>query len=798
MAYDLPDKPSIAVLPFDNMSEEPQQEYFCDGLTEEIITALSKVPKVFVIARNSVFTYKGKPVKVKEVAEDLGIRYVLEGSVRKGGDKLRITAQLTDAVSGHHLWAERYDRDLKDIFAVQDELTKKIITAMQVELTSGEQARVDARGTENIQAYLKFLQAREAVNKLNIEGNALGRQMVQEAIELDPQYAMAYRILAATHRMDVILGISKSPKESYGKCIELLNKAIELDHTYAEAYGALGFTFSLMGLHEKALSTAEKAVALDPNSATTYAMLGHTFRLADRPKEAIQAYTKAIRLNPIPPTFYQFGLGMSYGLDGQYEKGIQWCKKAVQQNPDDFFAHLMLTAVYSMAGQDDKAHAEAMEVLRINPKYSLAKAEKRAKIKYKDKWFAALRKAGLPENPPLPIPDRPSIAVLPFDNLSGDPEQEYFSDGITEDIITALSKTPKMLVIARNSTFTYKGKPVNVQQVGNELGVRYVLEGSVRKVGERVRITAQLVDAKSGHHLWAEKFDRDLKDIFALQDEITKEIIISLQVNLTEGEQARIRAKGANNLNAYLKSLEAKKLLTRWNIEDNHKARQLYTEAIELDPNYSISYCGLAITHIMDVWLGSTKSNNDSLAKATELVQKALSLDSYSGYAHRQLGSIYYQKKQYEKGILEFEKAVELEPNYADGFASLARSLDLVGRTEEAIQMSNKAMRLNPIIPDMYIIHRTAMYRNSQNYNEALIWAKKAVERAPNNFFARMNLCSVYSLLGQMEKARIEADEIKKLNPKFSLTNYEKTLPYKVPEVKKRYIDALRNAGIPD
>jgi adenylate cyclase len=390
MAYDLPDRPSIAVLPFDNMSEESQQEYFCDGLTEEIITALSKVPKVFVIARNSVFTYKGKPIKVSQVAEELGIRYVLEGSVRKGGEKIRITAQLIDAVSGHHLWAERYDRDLKDIFSVQDELTKKIITAMQVELTSGEQALVDARGTENLQAYLKFLQAREAVNKLNIEGNALGRQLAQEAIGLDPQYAMPYRILAATYRMDVILGISKSPKESYSKCIELLNKAIELDDTYAEAYGALGFTFSLMGQHEKALSTAEKAVALDPNSATTYAMLGHTFRMADRPREAIQAYTKAIRLNPIPPTFYQFGLGMSYGLDGQYEKGIKWCQKAVKQNPDDFFARLMLTAVYSMAGQDEKAHAEAMEALRINPKYSLAKAEKRAKYKYKDKMIAAL------------------------------------------------------------------------------------------------------------------------------------------------------------------------------------------------------------------------------------------------------------------------------------------------------------------------------------------------------------------------------------------------------------------------
>ena len=396
MAYPMPEKPSIAVLPFDNLSGEPEQEYFCDGLTEDVITALSKVPQVFVIARNSVFTYKGRPVKVNQVAEELGIRYVLEGSVRKDSDRLRITAQLIDAISGHHLWAERYDRDMKDLFAVQDELTKKIITAMQVELTSGEQAHVDAKGTENLQAYLKFLQAREYVNRLTIEGNALGRQLAQEAIALDPHYPRPYRVLAATHRMDVFLGISESPKDSISSCIRLLNKAIELDTNYAEAYGALGFTLSMIGQHEKAVATAEKAVALDPNSANSYAMLGHTLRMADRPKEAIQAYSKAIRLNPIPPTFYEFGLGMSYGLDGQYEKGIQWCEKAVRQNPDDLIARLMLTAVYSMAGQDESAKAQASEVLRIDPKYSLAKAEKRAKYKYKDRMIAALRKAGLP------------------------------------------------------------------------------------------------------------------------------------------------------------------------------------------------------------------------------------------------------------------------------------------------------------------------------------------------------------------------------------------------------------------
>jgi adenylate cyclase len=397
MAFPLPDRPSIAVLPFDNLSGDEEQDYFCDGLTEEIITALSKVPKVFVIARNSVFTYKGKPVKVKQIAEELGVRYVLEGSIRKAEDKIRITAQLVDAISGHHLWAERYDRDLKEIFAVQDELTKKIITAMQVQLTEGEQAQVDAKGTDNLEAYLKYLQARENILKLNAEGNTLGKRMAQEAIDLDPQFAMAYRVLAAGHRMDLFLGTSKSPKQSIGMCIKLLKKAIELDATYAEAYGALGFTFSIIGKHDEAIATAEKAISLDPNSANTFLMLGHTFRSADRHKEAILAYTKAIRLNPIPPSIYFSGLGMSYCLAGEYEKGIKWCEKAVRQDPDNYIARIFMIAVYSMAGRVEDARSEVPDLLKINPKFSLAAVEKRAKYKYKDKMLEALRNAGVPE-----------------------------------------------------------------------------------------------------------------------------------------------------------------------------------------------------------------------------------------------------------------------------------------------------------------------------------------------------------------------------------------------------------------
>ena len=395
MAYPLPEKPSIAVLPFVNISGDPEQEYFSDGLTEEIITALSKLPKLFVIARNSVFTYKGKPVKVNQVAEELGVRYVLEGSIRKAGDDIRITAQLVDAISGHHLWAERYDRNLKEIFAVQDDLTKSIITAMQVKLSEGEQVQTAAKGTNNLEAYLKYLQAIKNVNQMNIESNALAKQLAQEAIDLDPKYAMAYDALAVSYRMDVWLGTSKSPKQSMARCTELLQKAIELDETYAVAYGELGFSFSMMGKHDEAVAYAEKAVALDPNSADAHAMLAQTLRFAGRHEESIPEYKKAIRLNPIPPAFYLFGLGRAYSLTGQHEEAIKLCEKAVRQDPDSLIAHLVMTLVYSTSGREEDARAEAAEVLRIDPKFSLDKFEKITVSMDKKLSIEALRKAGL-------------------------------------------------------------------------------------------------------------------------------------------------------------------------------------------------------------------------------------------------------------------------------------------------------------------------------------------------------------------------------------------------------------------
>jgi adenylate cyclase len=390
----LPEKPSIAVLPFDNLSEDPEQEYFSDGITEEIITALSKVPKLFVIARNSTFTYKDKPVKVQQVSEELGVQYVLEGSVRKAGDEIRITAQLIDALNGHHLWAERYDRTLDDIFAVQDEITKKIISAMQVKLTEGEQARAAAKGTNNLEAYLKTLQANEYIHRVNPESNALGKQLAEEAIALDPEYAWAFYNLGRTHQLDVWLGTSKSPKQSIGKAIGLIKKAIALDDTLAEAHGRLGFLFSMIRQYDKGVAEGEKAVALNPNSAMAHVMLGKTLVFDGRWEESIPQYKIAIRLNPIPPNMYLYSLGLSYGMMGQYDEAITWCEKAVRQAPDSLWARIMMTVVYSLSGRDEEARAEAAEVLRIQPKFSIKKSRYKRETDI-ERFDGALRKAGL-------------------------------------------------------------------------------------------------------------------------------------------------------------------------------------------------------------------------------------------------------------------------------------------------------------------------------------------------------------------------------------------------------------------
>jgi adenylate cyclase len=326
------------------------------------------------------------------------VRYVLEGSFRKAGNEVRITAQLIEAKTANHLWSRRYDRDLKDIFAIQDGITKKIVTALQVGLTAGEQARLWARGTDNLEAYLKYIEGRERMKRFNKEDNVLARRLADEAIALDPNYASAYYLLGATHMMDVWIQATESPRQSIKKAIESAKKTVVLDESYPNAHALLGFLFTMLGQHDKAIAEAKKGVALDPNSASAHQFLGLALRFGGRPEEAIPVIEKAIRLDPFAPSTYIFNLGLAYLFAGKNEKAIRECKKATDCEPNNLGAHLALAGAYGLSGREEEARTVAAEILRIDPNFSVEDFSRRLTYKNqgdKDRFIGALRKAGL-------------------------------------------------------------------------------------------------------------------------------------------------------------------------------------------------------------------------------------------------------------------------------------------------------------------------------------------------------------------------------------------------------------------
>ncbi len=397
-----------------------------------------------------------------------------------------------------------------------------------------------------------------------------------------------------------------------------------------------------------------------------------------------------------------------------------------------------------------------------------------------------------------PLPDKPSIAVLPFTNLSDDPEQDYFSDGLTEDLITDLSKISSLLVISRNSVFTYKGSPLKTRDVARELGVRYMLEGSVRKSGDRVRITAQLIDATSEFHMWAERFDRELKDIFALQDEVNAKIIDSLKVKLTTGERKSLVGRYTDSIEAYDYFLQGRDYLWRRSKETNLTARGFFEKAIELDPNFARAYSDLARTHAREVIDGWTDSPQYSLEHAQQLALKAIALDPKQAQAHFNISIVHLYRKAHKDAVLAAEKAILLDPNYADAYVQLAAILTYAGMPEKALALVEKAIRLNPHYPLGYARVLGYAHFTQGRYQAAIEGFTRAIERNPGAQRTHMWLAASYALSGQLEEAQWEVQEVLALDPEFSLTRISQAVPYKDPAHLERLVDALRKAGLPE
>ena len=399
----------------------------------------------------------------------------------------------------------------------------------------------------------------------------------------------------------------------------------------------------------------------------------------------------------------------------------------------------------------------------------------------------------------LPLPEKPSIAVLPFENMSGDPEQGFFADGMAEDIITALSRMPWFFVIARNSTFTYKDRAVDVKQIARELGVQYVLEGSVRKSGSRLRITAQLIDAMTGKHVWAERYDREIADIFAVQDEVTEAIVGAVAPEFLWVEAKRAQRKDPGQLDAWECVVRGRAHLWKISREEVAEARKLFERAIQLAPSGEFGMSDLAFVHFLEFyyrWSGSPEQSSNEMMRVAE---KAVAVDDHDAWAHTMLGLVDTFARRWDEALPAVERAIELNPNFAPAHGVRGLVLALVGEVDEAIESIDKADRLSPrdSFKAFWIMGRVWANFIDRRYEEAVKTAQQAIRLAPNNPTYRRQLAAIYGMMDRIDEAQAAIQEYLRLEPNHTVADSRK-VPTKIPEHLERFLDGLRKAGLPE
>jgi adenylate cyclase len=399
----LPDEPSIAVLPFANMSGDPEQEYFSDGITEDLTTELARYPNLFVISRNSAFTYKGKRVKVEDVSRELGVRYVLEGSVRRAGDRVRITAQLIDATTGNHLWSERYDRDLSDIFALQSEIAEEILGAVGFEIVAAEGQRLARKPSESLTAIEAVWKGLYHLNRPTLEDTEKARRLFARAVEIDPGFASAHAFLGMTYSNEFSLGW-RSDAKLLDRAEEQGRRAIALDESDPNGHNAMAWVHLLRGNSAEAIAAAERVIELAPNLEWGHALRGLALAQEGRFLEATGAVRRALRLNPRAPTALLANVAMVNFAAGRREKAVEQLERVRTANSDHIGSRALLAAYYEREGLHDKASAAVAEILQVTPDFSV----ERARVTFQNAenavgpeefaaYMEALREAGLPE-----------------------------------------------------------------------------------------------------------------------------------------------------------------------------------------------------------------------------------------------------------------------------------------------------------------------------------------------------------------------------------------------------------------
>ena len=806
-------RPAIAVLPFENRSDDREQEYFADGLAEDLITRLSLWRSFPVIARNSSFVYTGNAVDLKKVSAELGVRYVVQGSVRKTNNQVRISAQLSDSITGQHVWAKTYDRELIDVFAVQDEISEAIATSLVGDLERAEHARVQRRAPESLEAWGLYQRSIPLIYNFTREDCAQARSLLERAVARDPHFATALARLAEVGVWEVMYEWTDDPVRTLDIAIAQARHAVALDALDAQARISLSFALMTAGDRHGALEESRHAVELNPSMPFALAIHAYHWHIAGHsPEESIAFVQRALRLSPHDPVEWLFYdvIASAYLNAERFAEGFDAGRRLIALSPNYYWGYLWSAMNAAGLGNIAEARKLVEEARRVKPELSLALALKCLGTMAPDvdrRFTEALRLSGLESKREEPtVPSKASsgsshdslgspiktIAVLPFQNLSGDPEQEYFADGITEEIINALAQISGLRVAGRSSAFSFKGRNEDLRSVGAKLNVATILEGTLRRSGDRLRITAQLIDTGSGYQLWSERYDRVMAEIFALQDEIATTIAGRLQLSLSgTGE---VQQPPTRHMGAYELYLKGRGLLYQRGLSIP-KAIDCFTQAVALDPHYAQAWAGLADGYTTSGYSG-LKRPEEVMPRALEAARRALELDRDLAEAHNALANatLLYERK-FDVAEREFKQALDLNPNYPQAHAwyglfylhwiagreaeardELLRLLQIdplssyanvilafsdftSGRLSEAVDHSRRGVELDPNSYLAQWCHSAALKCNA-HYAEAAVAAERALMLSGRHCWALATLTSIYAAWGKLEDARTAYREL--------------------------------------
>ena len=755
----------VAVLPFKHGGNNADLAALADGLTDDTITGLSKFSYLRVIARSSSSRYAGQSVDVRSAGKELSARYVMEGTLRQAVSRLRLSVQLVDTVSGAHLWAENYERAFspQTIFELQDDLVPRIVSTvadMNGILPRSMSEGLRSRPPEQLSPYEAVLRSFAYTYSATPEELAAARLGLEEAVRKAPAYADAWAMLSFLCGQDYVHGY-----ELQANALEIAasaaRRAVALGPSNHLAYFSLGQALWSQKDYDSFRDAAERAVLLNPMDGNSVAYLGELLTYAGSAKRGMQLVERAKQLNPNHPGWYWFADFYHAYSQGDYRSAQSFALKAkLRGNP---LAPMFLAAACGQLGDIDGGAKAVSDLLKFRPELPALMRKQVAKVwnpEYGERFLEGLRRAGLeiPESQkqtsrgPVSaglVPAAPSIAVLPFANLSADPEQDYFSDGLAEEIINLLAQVPGLKVIARTSAFAFRGKEQDIRTIAEALGVSTILEGSVRRSGNRIRVTAQLIAATDGSHLWSERYDRELSDLFALQDEISAAIARALRVKLSREAAPQRYVPKLDAYEAYLKGRHQQAKVTPESLE---LARRCYEQASELDPAFAMAHIGLGFYWFCLAHF-SRHSAHECVPRARAEIQRALEIDPSLPEAHAVLG---YMAAMFDMDWAVAEKHFDF-PMAKEASFGLIRPLYgwfqfWRGNVAQAIELAQRAIEEDPL-EAWTRMNLHAYLQGAGRDDEALEQLKKVVELDPNQVVALVSMAMIYADKGDLPQA---------------------------------------------